>query len=153
MTGFEHLQVLVSVVIGLALTNLLSGVGSTLNLVLGMVLFWWFTYTDFAGIKLFHPFAYIFVLLYAFAWYLPTRVLYPEPGENADLHAHFFANRRVFFRLLLFLGIVDIFDTTLKIGFGYAAPEAQWVGRLTGLFGDLDSRLPGRQRARIQNRK
>ncbi len=150
MTGFEHLQVLVSVVVGLALTNLLGGVGSTLkrtrrlywvqslwtlNLVLGMVLFWWFTYTDFAGIELFHPFAYIFVLLYAFAWYLPTRVLYPGPNENADLHTHFFSHRRVFFRLLMFLSVVDIFDTTLKIGFGYAAPEAQWVEGIMGFWG------------------
>ena len=31
MTGFEHLQVLVSVVIGLALTNLLAGVGASLK--------------------------------------------------------------------------------------------------------------------------
>ena len=31
MTGFEHFQVLVSVVVGLALTNLLTGVSSALK--------------------------------------------------------------------------------------------------------------------------
>ncbi len=147
MTGFEHLQVLLSVVIGLALTNLLSGVGSTLkghqrfywvqsvwalNLALSMVLFWWFTYTDFAGIELFHPFAYLFILLYAFAWYLPTRVLFPGPDEAVDLRAHFFANRRVFFHLMIFVFIVDIGDTILKHELGYAAPEARWSEPLFG---------------------
>ena len=100
MTGFEHLQVLISVVAGLALTNLLSGIGSTLkghqplywvqsiwalNIAIFIVLFWWFTFTDFAGIESFHPFAYVFVLLFAFALYLPTRVLFPEPNESVDM--------------------------------------------------------------------
>ena len=141
MTGFEHLQVLISVVAGLALTNLLSGIGTTLkghqrlywvqslwalNLAVFIVLFWWFTFTDFAGIEAFHPFAYVFVLLFAFSLYLPTRVLFPEPSQSIDLRTHFFSIRRVFFRLLLFVVAVDLFDTYLKHGIGYAAPEADW---------------------------
>jgi hypothetical protein len=141
MTGFEHLQVLISVVAGLALTNLLSGIGSTLkkhqplywiqcvwalNLAVFIVLFWWFTFTDFAGIESFHPFAYLFILVFAFSVYLPTRVLFPEPDEFVDLRSHFFANRRVFFRLMLFVVAVDICDTYIKHGLGYAAPGADW---------------------------
>jgi len=147
MTGFEHLQVLVSVIAGLALTNLLSGVGETLKqrrplywvqavwalaLALFIVLFWWFTFTDFAGIERFHPFAYLFVLFYAFALYLPTRVLFADPDEEVGARAHFFSNRRVFFRLMLLAAAADVGDTVLKHGLGYAAPDAAWFSGIEG---------------------
>jgi hypothetical protein len=149
MTGFEHLQVLISVVAGLALTNLLSGIGSTLkghqplywvqglwalNLAIFIVLFWWFTFTDFAGIESFHPFAYLFVLLFAFSLYLPTRVLFPDPSQPIDLRSHFFAVRGVFFRLMLLVAAVDICDTYVKHGIGYAAPEAEWFVGIKGPY-------------------
>jgi hypothetical protein len=97
-----------------------------------IVLFWWFTFTDFAGIESFHPFAFLFVLLYAFSLYLPTRVLFPEADEFVDLRSHYFANRRVFFRLMLFVVGVDICDTYVKHGLGYAAPGADWFEGIQG---------------------
>ncbi|GEM_PF-4181282 len=105
-----------------------------LNLAIFIVLFWWFTFTDFAGIESFHPFAYLFVLLFAFSLYLPTRVLFPEPGQAVDLRSYFFETRRVFFRLMLVVAATDVLDTYIKHGIGYAAPEAEWFEAVQGSY-------------------
>ena len=64
--------------------------------------------------------------------YLPTRVLFPEPDELTSLRSHFFENRRVFFHLMLFVVGVDICDTYVKHGLGYAAPGADWFDGIHG---------------------
>ena len=74
----------------------------------------------------------MFVLLYAFALYVPTRVLFPEADWPIDLGTHFFANRRVFFRLMLFVVAIDICDTIVKHARDYAAPEADWFTSVIG---------------------
>ena len=147
MSGFEHLAVLVSVVIGLAMTNILGGFGLALkshgflklywlqclwalNLVLSMVVFWWTSYTDFVARESLHFFPFLFVLLCAFLYYLPSRLVFPDAGEACDLKTYFYTNRRQFFRVYFLLPIIYISDFIIKHVWGYAAPETSWLESL-----------------------
>ena len=131
MNQFEYLSVLVSIIVGLGITHLLTGVGRflggpeaprvfkvhvawTVNLVLYQAFFWWFTF-KWADEATWTFGTFLFVLGYAILLYLLTVILYPvevEPGF--DFRAHFHRRRRWFFRLLAFVGLIDVVDTMLK---------------------------------------
>ncbi len=131
MNQFEYLSVLVSIIIGLGITHLLTGAGRfvggpqaprvyrvhlvwTLNLVLFQAFFWWFTFKwDARPTWTFGLF--LFILGYAVLLYLLTVILYPVEIEHGfDFRAHFHRRRRLFFRLLALVGLIDAVDTMLK---------------------------------------
>ena len=131
MDQFEYLSVLVSIIVGLGITHLLTGVGRflggpdaprvfgihvawTVNLILYQSFFWWFTF-KWADQATWTFGLFVFVLGYAILLFLLTVILYPvEIQPGFDFRAHFHRRRRWFFYLLAFTGLVDMFDTILK---------------------------------------
>jgi len=132
---FTHVRVLVGIVIGLGLTRGLTGVARFMQhpshkplylthlLWLAIVLisaihFWWFE----LGLALVNPWTFdlfIFVLAYAFLFYLMTTLLLPEEiDEYANWEAYFLSRRGWFFGLLAATIPVDLIDTLVK-GPGY----------------------------------
>lgn len=115
MSTAEYLSVLVSIVVGLGISHVLSGVGNllvdrlrvrfwwvwgvaVLMVFLAHVQFWWGTFSV-AGTVAANFFAFLFFLLTPIALYLAAVVLLPDfEGEaEIDLQAHFLANHRWFF--------------------------------------------------------
>lgn len=131
MDQFEYLSVLVSIIVGLGITHLLTGVGRflggpdaprvfgvhvawTVNLILYQSFFWWFTF-KWVDQETWTFGLFAFVLGYAILLYLLTVILYPvEIQPGFDFRAHFHRRRRWFFSVLAFTGLVDVFDTILK---------------------------------------
>jgi hypothetical protein len=131
MTAFEYLTVLVSIIVGLGVTHLLSGLGALLggtkdvrsywphtlwmcNVAFWFVFFWWFQFkwvtTPDWSFGLF-----LFVLGYAVLTYLIAMVLLPpDVPDSFDFHAHYFGRRHVFFSGLILLYIVDVIDAFTK---------------------------------------
>jgi hypothetical protein len=114
----EYLSVLVSIVVGLGISHVLSGVGNllvdrlrvrfwwvwgvaVLMVFLAHVQFWWGTFSVAATVSA-NFFAFLFFLLTPIALYLAAVVLLPDfEGEGEiDLRAHFLANHRWFFAFI-----------------------------------------------------
>lgn len=131
MSAFDYVMTLAAVVIGLALTHLMQGVGKivenpratkvwwvhllwVVHTGLLSVFWWWFEF----GLRTTSVWTfqlYSFVLGYAFLIYLICTILFPSDlGEHRDFREYFLSRRRWFFGLLIALLIVDVIDTLLK---------------------------------------
>jgi len=128
---FTHVRVLVGVVLALGITRILSGVAAfaqhpgrkplyvTHLLWLAVVLlsaihFWWFE----LGLARIHPWPFelfVFVLFYAFLFYLMATMLIPDStSEYESYEDYFISRRRWFFGLVAATVPVDLVDTLVK---------------------------------------
>jgi hypothetical protein len=135
MGPFEYVMTLVSIVVGLALTHILSALGSAVHrlrhgppirldavylLWVGFVLawllsFWWWEF-KFHDLDIKWTFGlYLFVILYAVVLFLMAVILVPRDMDGVhDSYAYFMAGRRWFFGALLLADAVDFADSLLK---------------------------------------
>ena len=132
MDAFGYLVILTSIVLGLGITRVLTGLGRVLqirghlafywvhlmwalNLFLYLlrsnlgILFRWHTRTEW------NFFIFLFVLLSPTIGFLMSVLLFPEPMEEGiNLKQHYYANHRWFFTLGSLLALLDAVDTYLK---------------------------------------
>ena len=132
MQMFEYVIVLISIVIGLALTHLMQGSavlmrmaetfapGEWVHLVwvaymIVSILFWWWWEFHLQQIKTWTFAIYLFVIFYAFYLYLICAVLFPLRLEGYEGYKDYFlARRRWFFGLLVGWAVIDVIDTWIK---------------------------------------
>lgn len=149
MSLFEYVMIPPAIVLGLAMTHLLSGAGRVVHRLAGhgspvtldwihllwvahifgwMVLFWWFSFAWQTSSE--WSFAvFLFLVIYAVAMYLMCVVLVPWDLERVrDFASYFMTLRRWFFGGLIALILIDLIDTAAKgldhlldIGIGYAS--------------------------------
>jgi hypothetical protein len=136
MNPFEHVMVLVSIVVGIGLTHILTALGSAVHRVRGhgapirldavyllwvfyvlgwLISFWWWEYNfQFAPVEWSYG-LHLFIVFYAITLFLLAVVLVPERMEGVgDSYAYFMAGRTWFFgAFLVGLGL-DAVDTWLK---------------------------------------
>lgn len=167
MTSFEYLSVFVAVIMGLAVTRILSAIGGSLrhrrsitaywahscwvfNVLVYVISVWW---TLFAWNQLpeWNYFLFIFIVLYAVVLYLLTDVLYPDhvrPG--LDMEAHFLEHRGPFFGLLLVAVLLDIPETVMKDLAGLRpVPASYWVLHTVWLVVSLVGILTANRRVHV----
>ncbi len=134
MSTFEFISVLLSIVVGLGLTSLLTGIARVLesrrrirfywvqgvwvvNVGLTFVAFWWgtlFTHAD--SQAWFFP-NFVLLLLYVVVGYLAASLILPSDLEKqSDLEAHFFEVRPWFFSLCALVPLAELGDTLLHGG-------------------------------------
>lgn len=131
MEAYGHLRVLVSMILGLAITRVLSGLsrriqspqrteGMALQIVwalivlLGAVHFWWWEF-GLRGISTWHFGAYIFVLSYSALHFLMATLIFPDSVLDHGESEQFFVLRRRWFFALFGLSFgFDFFDTLMK---------------------------------------
>jgi hypothetical protein len=128
---FVHVRVLVGIVIGLGLTRVLTGIARFMQhpkqkplylthlvwlavVLLSAIHFWWFE----LGLAAIRPWPFelfVFVILYAFLFYLMATLLIPDDiDEFATWEDYFLSRRRWFFALLAATIPVDLVDTLIK---------------------------------------
>jgi hypothetical protein len=128
---FDYLAILICVIIGLALTHLLSGLGRliqlrhnvrlywvqlvwTLNVTIYLLavwwgMFWWKHLTDWTIQQFF------FLTFYSIVLFLLASMLFPhECAEGLDCEEHFFRNKNWFFGIMLLAFLLDIPETLAK---------------------------------------
>lgn len=131
MDAYGHLRILVSLIVGLAITRILSGLSRRLQdpqktdrrhaqivwslaLLLGTVHFWWWEF----ALRLLHQWnfwIYIFILSYASLFFLMSTLLYPDHIQGqAEREAFFIHRRRAFFALFALSFVLDLGDTLIK---------------------------------------
>jgi hypothetical protein len=127
---YLHIRVLISLVLGLGLTRLLTGMSRFIQhperlkvypvhmvwvatVILTIMNFWWW---EFALIRLDWNFAlFAFVLFYALLFFLLASLLFPEDmSDYAGFEDYFLSRRRWFFGLLALTLVVDFVDTAVK---------------------------------------
>ncbi|MBV9345910.1 MAG: hypothetical protein JOZ03_13085 [Gammaproteobacteria bacterium] len=128
---FDYFSILVSIILGLALTHLLRGLGKqiqmsrqirvywvhilwTINVVFQVLVLWWgmfwWKYLSTWPISWF-----VFLSTYAVVLFLWSYMLYPaEVPEGIDFEVFFYRNRRWFFGLLIASFLMDIPETMGK---------------------------------------
>ena len=129
--AFAYLSVLTSIVLGLGIARLLTGLGRllqargrvrlywvhmlwALNLLLFQTLTWWILFRWQSRME-WTFFLFMFLLLSPTISFLLTVLLFPDPlPDGADLRQHYFANHRWFFTLGAILPPADAVDTLLK---------------------------------------
>lgn len=148
MSPFEYVMVLVSIVIGLAITHVLTamaegvhrlrGHGEPLQLdpvyllwvgyvLVWLISFWWYEF-NFQAVREQWTFGlYLFVISFAILLFLLAAILVPHRlSAVQDSYRYFMEGRRWFFGANIVAVIFDVFDTLLK-GAGYSAlPAAMW---------------------------
>ena len=128
---FTHVRVLVGIVLGLGITRVLAGAAKFVQhpgqkrlyvthllwlavVLLSIIHFWWFE----LGLARVQPWPFelfVFVLFYAFLFYLMTTMLMPdEIGEYRDYEHYFLSRRAWFFGILAATVPVDLIDTLVK---------------------------------------
>lgn len=140
---FQHVMVLISIIIGLAITHLLSGVvdavdrandedapeiASALGMLwaatafLWMINFWWFQFRLLWMEEAWTLGRYLFIILYSVALYVLAVILVPRDWDAIKRYPEYFMrNRRWFFSALLLASVADVADAWLKGGWDYVA--------------------------------
>ena len=132
MQPFEYLSVLISIILGLGITQLLSGFGRWLeqratfrfygpSLAWGAFLLvvdiqtWWAMF----GLRSYTTWTFaqfVIVLLQPILLFLLAVLVFPSAGLEVDLRTNYFAQRRWFFGILMALLIVSVLKDVLRSG-------------------------------------
>ena len=128
MTIFEYLLVLISIIVGLGIAHILSGIGRIVShpgrrkiywvhllwvgwAFLWLVFFWWFEFAR-SMTKVWTPTTYLFLVLYAVLLYLFCVIVLPsEAPDGADYRQYYYSRRGWIFLLLLGVIWVDGIDS------------------------------------------
>lgn len=131
MDAYGHLRVLVSMILGLAITRVLAGLSRRIQspvrtegmlvqiiwafvVLLNAVHFWWWEF-GLRHITDWHFGVYIFVLAYTSLHFLLATLLFPDAmQEHADSENFFMQRRHWFFGLFALTFGFDLFDTFMK---------------------------------------
>jgi hypothetical protein len=152
MKTSEYLSVLVSIIVGLGLSQVLSGIANLLvdrkrvrfywvwavavaMVFLANVQFWWGTFGVGEAIAE-NFFSFVFFLLTPIALYLSAVVLVPDfEGEGEiDLKRHFFANRGLYFGFLAAVPLLSGARSIIISGDPLLAPERPFEAVFTVLM-------------------
>jgi hypothetical protein len=131
MEFFNYVMVLASVIVGLAVAHLLTGIARMVQrperaklywvhllwivLMFHNALFWWWWEFGLASIDQWTFELYVFVLYFAVLLYLICAILVPSSlGEYADYRAYYFAHRHWLFGLVLAFSLFDFADSAAK---------------------------------------
>ena len=153
---FEYLTILISVVIGLALTHLLTNLIRIIHnrdrvkpywvhllwsatIVLWTISFWWFTFSM-STVREWTLGLFAFVMVYAVLLYVLMALLFPEDIEkNQNYEQLYFQNQKWFFTTLTLFLVLDLFDFWIRLQTGLdivtVGPYAFFIGPLILLSG------------------
>lgn len=132
MTPFEFIALAISVILGLAIARLISGIGTSIRLIKsknyswlhGLWLinifillpgYWWGLYA-WSSLQNWNFFHFVLLIIYTTNLYLITDFLVPSKiNEEINFKEHFSKNRKMFFVLLFLSFPIDQFETNILV--------------------------------------
>src|ERR1022692_306349 len=147
---FDYFGVLISVILGLALTHLLRGLGRiiqmrhetrsywvhivwTINVVIFVLAIWWGMYW-WKGLMDWTVEWFFFIAVNAVTLFMWAYVLFPaEFAPGVDFEAFFYANRRWFFGLQTVVVLMDLPETLQKAAMHLRPVPPQYLYVIAGL--------------------
>jgi hypothetical protein len=139
---FLHVRVLIGIVLGLGITQLLTGLarliqhpkrdrlywvhlGWVFSIMLSLIHFWWWQF-ELRNVTAWNFELYFFVTFYVTLYYLLCALLFPAKIDDYDGYEDYFLSRRHwFFAILAMIYAVDFIDTWIKgaVYFASLGPE------------------------------
>jgi hypothetical protein len=131
MGVFEYVSVLTSIVVGLGIAHLLTGVATIVQhpgrqkaywvhlmwvafMFFQAIYFWWWEFA-LNSLEVWTLQVYLFVLFYAFVIYLLCALLFPSDLDDYSGYEDYFISRRAWFLgLMAAYFLIDFWDTWLK---------------------------------------
>jgi hypothetical protein len=128
---FPHIRIVIGMVIGLAITRLLTGIARLIqhpkryrisaihllwvfSLLVELALFWWWEFA-LSRLPSLNFATFSFLISYALTLFLLCTLLFPDDlDEYADYEDYFLDRRRWFFGLFALTFVLDLVDTALK---------------------------------------
>jgi len=145
ISPFEYVTVLISIILGMGLTQLVSGLAAIIirwervkmywpHVILILLVFfihiqdWWATY-ELRTFKYWRLPTFLFIILYPVNLYVLTRILFPVRwvGKEIDLKKFFFDNFRKIYLFMIFLPVHSILDNHFIGGYGFKDQALQIV--------------------------
>jgi hypothetical protein len=145
MTPFEYVVVLISIILGMGITQLISGIAAivlrwenikiywphTVIILLIFVLHiqdWWATY-ELASFQQWRLPTFLFIILYPVILYVLARILFPVrwKGNPIDLREFYFANFRKIYVFMILVPLHSMFDNIYVGGYGWEDQVLQMV--------------------------
>ena len=136
MTPFDYVSVLISIILGLGITQIMTGVADLVHqwekvrlywphllwIVLVFVLHiqeWWITYLTLRGFETWRLPTFLFFILYPVNLFILARILFPFNFEEGiiDLKRFYYANFRKFFLCVMILNVLSVIANVIVDGF------------------------------------
>ena len=153
MDPFEYLVVLTSIVLGLAVTRVIAGIGNIIqtrrrkrtywvhivwmvNLLLTITIVWWVAYR-WRMQERWTFFLFLWLLLTPILLYLISALIFPDTDEAqrvTDWNAYYYENRRDIFMLYALVFPIDLVDTALKGFTHFQAQGPLYLGTMVMWF-------------------
>lgn len=148
---FDYLAILISVILGLALTHLLFGVSRliqlrhgvriywvqllwTFNVILYVLALWWGMFW-WKHLQVWTIQEFFFLTFYTIVVFLLASILFPhECHEGLDCEAHFFRNKNWFFGAQITASLFDIPETLFKSYDGLRGVPHEYYVFITALI-------------------
>lgn len=147
MSPFEFVTVLISIILGLGITQIMSGIADIIHqwdkvklywphllwIILVFILHvqeWWLTY-ELRSVEVWRLPFFLFEILYPISLFILARILFPFSGDETsnDLKVFYFRNFRKFFLMVMILSVLSGLENIFTHGLG---PEG-WMVNL-GIF-------------------
>lgn len=126
MSAFEFVTVLISIILGLGITQLLSGIADLIQqwekvklywphvlwIIMIFVLHvqeWWLTFPLQASRTVWHLPLFLFQMLYPISLFIAARILFPAANDESsnNLKDFYFRNYRKFFLIVMILSVLS----------------------------------------------
>jgi hypothetical protein len=136
MTPFDYVSVLISIILGLGITQIMTGVADLVHqwdrvklywphllwIILVFVLHiqeWWVTYQQFSGMDTWRLATFLLVILYPMNLFILARILFPlnPPDGVLDLKHFYYDNFQKFFLCTMVLNVLSIITNVMVDGF------------------------------------
>jgi hypothetical protein len=131
VTPFEYITVLISIILGLGITQLVTGIADMVHQWERITIYWphllwicfifflhiqdWWTLYDLRTIEQWYLPTFLFTILYPINLFILARILFPfgSTAETTDFKQFYFSNFRKFFTWSITLVTLSILDNTL----------------------------------------
>jgi hypothetical protein len=127
MTPFEYVTVLISIILGLGITQIVSGVADLIHHSKQVKLYWphllwlvlvfflqvqeWWQIYELKDYGAWHLPVFLFVVLYPIVLFILARILFPTISDSfVDLKEFYFNNFRKFFSFIIVLSLLAILE-------------------------------------------
>ncbi len=128
---YPHIRVVLSIILGMGITTLLSGVASVIEhprrygwswihmtwavwALLSIVTFWWWEFR-LTAVQVWTFGKYVFVIAYGATYFMVSTLLFPRDVREYGSYEHYLIQRRGwFFGTIALITLMDLADTALK---------------------------------------
>jgi hypothetical protein len=137
MTPFEYVTVLISIILGLGITQIMTGVADLIHQWDKMKLYWphslwillvfimhihewWYTY-DLKSHESWYILSFLFIVLYPIMLFVLARIMFPfgNMETETDFKEFYFTNYRKFFLIAIILIVLAIIQDVFLEGYGW----------------------------------